>query len=383
MSIRDRLIVHNPGGKWRVVVTKQLPGHRWVDILLRADCRVEVCTSEELLSLGEIRSFIGDRCDGAIGQLTETWNRELLEFFKKAGGKIYSNYAVGYDNVDVKAATELRIPVGNTPGVLTRATAELAVALSFAAARRIVEADSFMRAGKFRGWLPTLFMGELLGGKTVGIIGAGRIGSAYALMMVEGFKMNLIYYDPLRNIRLEERVRAFGEFLRSKGEKEVTCTYVKSADEVLREADIVSLHPSLNTSTFHIVDARMLNMMKKNAILINTSRGSVIDEVALVEHCRKNPDFRVGLDVYEDEPVMKPGLSDLQNVVILPHIGSATRWTREGMALLASLNVSGILCGWPVWSDPNRIDPFLSDEPPEAAPSIVNAEELGLPRALF
>lgn len=382
MELKDQLIIHNPGGKWRVVVTKQLPGKRWVEILMMANCRVEVCTSEELLTQDEIRSAIGERCDGAIGQLTESWNRDLLEAFKKAGGKVYSNYAVGYDNVDVKAATELGIPVGNTPGVLTRATAELAVALSFSAARRIVEADSFMRAGKFRGWLPTLFMGELLSGKTAGIIGAGRIGTAYALMMVEGFKMNLIYYDPMRNIQLEERVRAFGEFLKSKGEKEVTCTYAKSVDEVLMEADIVSLHPSLSASTFHVIDARRLGMMKKNAILINTSRGSVIDEVALVEHCRKNPDFRVGLDVYEDEPVMKPGLGDLQNAVLLPHIGSATRWTREGMAVLASLNVSGILRGWPVWHDPTRIEPFLGDDPPEATPSIVNAEELGLARAL-
>lgn len=382
MRIEELFMVHNPGGRFRVIATKQLPGQRWLDILLRADCRVEVCTSEELLSPDEIRSFIGDRCDGAIGQLTETWNRGLLEVLKKAGGKVYSNYAVGYDNVDIKAATELGIPVGNTPGVLTRATAELAVALSFAAARRIVEADSFMRAGKFKGWLPTLFMGELLSGKTAGVLGAGRIGTAYALMMVEGFKMNLIYYDPARNIKLEERVRAFGEFLKSTGEKEVTCIYAKSVDEVLREADVVSLHLSLNTSTLHVLDARRLSMMKKNAILVNTSRGSVIDELALVEHCRRNPDFRVGLDVYEDEPRMKPGLSELPNTVLLPHIGSATRWTREGMAVLASLNVSGILCGWPVWPDPGRIDPFLGNAPPEAAPSIVNVRELGLSRVL-
>lgn len=370
---------YNPSGSRRVVVTKELPGDRWLDILIKARCRIEVSISEEVLGPDDIRIALADRCDGAIGQLTETWDRELLETFRGAGGKVYSNYAVGYDNVNVRAATELKISVGNTPGVLTEATAELAVALTLAAARRIVEADSFMRSGSYRGWLPTLFLGELLNRKTLGIIGAGRIGSAYALMMVEGFKMNLIYNDPRRNSLLEERVAAYGEFLKSHGDEGIICTYAGGIEEVLREADVVSLHPALDASTIHLIDKKRLRIMKKNAILVNASRGPVIDEAALVAHCRKNPEFRVGLDVYENEPAMHPGLKELSNAVIVPHIGSATRWTREGMAVLAASNVAAVLCGYPVWSGPQDIRPFLGEDPPKAAPSIVNAGELNLP----
>jgi len=181
---------HNPSWSKRVVVTKELPGGRWLEILSRADCRVEICTSTDILSTEEIKAAIGNLCDGAIGQLTEEWSEELFVALKAAGGKAYSNYAVGYNNVDVDKATKQGITVGNTPGVLTETTAEMAVALTFAAARRVVEADRFMRGGHFKGWLPTLFLGELFWHKTVGVIGAGRIGAAYARMMVEGHKMN-------------------------------------------------------------------------------------------------------------------------------------------------------------------------------------------------
>ena len=291
---------------------------------------------------------------------------------------MYSNYAVGYNNVDVDAATRHGICVGNTPGVLTETTAEMAVALTFAAARRVVEADTYVRQGKFTGWLPSLFLGELLHGKTVGVIGAGRIGTAYARMMVEGHKMNLIYYDVCRNIALEEHVSAYADFLVSRGERPVTCRYAGSVDEVLEAADLVSLHPVLDPSTHHLIDARRLGMMKQNAILINASRGPMIDEAALVTHCRNNPAFRDGLDVFEDEPALKPGLSTLNNVVLAPHLGSATGWTREGMAVLVARNVAGILMGYPAWKGADVL-PFLDDLPPQAAPSIVNAEEMGIP----
>jgi len=379
-------LTHNASGSRRVVVTKELPGERWLRRLAEADCAVEVCMSPDIVSTQEIVAAIGGRCDGAIGQLTETWGRELFQALKAAGGKAYSNYAVGYNNVDVAAATELGIPVGNTPGVLTETTAQLAVALTFAAARRIAEADVFMRAGRFHGWLSTLFLGELLWRKTVGIIGAGRIGSAYARMMVEGHKMNLIYYDIERNTALEQYVAEYAEFLTRHGEQPVTCRRAASVEEVFAEADLLSLHPPLDPSTHHLVNAQRLSLMKPNAILINTSRGPVVDEAALVEHLRTHPDFRVGLDVYEDEPAMKPGLADLPNAVIVPHIASATSWTREGIATLAATNVSAILLGYPVWQKAD-ISPFLGDDPstplragpPRAAPSIVNARELGLP----
>ena len=176
---------HNASGSKRVIVTKELPGDRWLNILSQADCTVEICTSTDVLSTEDIKAAIGGRCDGAIGQLTEPWGDELFAALKAAGGTAYSNYAVGFDNVDVDAATKHGIPVGNTPGVLTETTAQMAVTLTFAAARRVGEAERFLRDGKYRGWLPTLFLGNLLWRKTLGVIGAGRIGTAYAHMMVD------------------------------------------------------------------------------------------------------------------------------------------------------------------------------------------------------
>ena len=370
--------VFNPEGHQRVVVTKELPGQHWLDILSRADCRVEICTSDEVLSTADIKTAFGTQCDGAIGQLTEQWGDELFAAFKAVGGRAYSNYAVGFNNVDVAAASRHGIPVGNTPGVLTEATAEMAVALTFATVRRVGESDRFLRAGKYQGWLPTLFLGELLWRKTVGLIGAGRIGSAFARMMVEGHKMNLIYFDLHPNKELEDFIQEYGSFLKSRGEPPVTCRRAETIEEVLRAADCISLHTVLNESTHHLIDAERLAMMKATALLINTSRGPIIDEAALVAHCRKHPDFRAGLDVFEDEPALSPGLTELENVVIVPHIASATRWTREGMATLAAANIAGILLGYPVWKNTD-ISTFLEDVPPRAIPSLVNAQEVGIP----
>lgn len=368
---------HNPSGSRRVVVTKELPGTRWLETLIRADCRVELFTSTDVLSVAEIEAAIGERCDGVLGQLTEDWGEVLFAALKAAGGTAYSNVAVGYNNVDVEAATRHGIPVGNTPGVLTETTAQMAVALTFAAARRTGEAERFLRAGKYTGWLMTLFLGELLWRKTVGVIGAGRIGATYARMMVEGHKMNLIYHDLYPNRDLEEYIAAYGDFLKSRGEEPVSCKRAETIDEVLRQADCVSIHTVLDESTHHLINAERLALMKENAIIVNTSRGPVVDEADLVAHCQEHPDFRAGLDVFEDEPAMKPGLVDLDNVVIVPHIASATRWTREGMASLAAANVAGILSGYPAWNRPDILS-FLEGDSPQAAPSIVNAEALGM-----
>mgnify|MGYP005846299523 FL=1 len=370
--------IHNPAGALRVIVTKELPGARWLEILAAAGCRVEVCTSEAVLSRADIRAAFGGRCDGAIGQLTEEWGEELFAALKAAGGRAYSNYAVGFNNVDLTAATRHGIPVGNTPGVLTETTAEMAVALTFAAARRVGESERFLRAGRYSCWLPTLFLGERLHGKTLGIIGAGRIGEAYARMMMEGHKMDLLYYDLRTNEALERYAADYGKFLQARGQRPVACRRVPDADELLRQADVVSIHTVLDDSTRHLINAERLARMKPNAVLVNTSRGPVIDEAALVAHCRSHPEFRAGLDVFESEPQLAPGLAQLENVVIVPHIASATRWTREGMAVLAAANVAGLLAGKPVW---NRADimPFLGAAPPPAAPSILNAKELKIP----
>lgn len=369
---------HNPQGQKRVLVTKQLPGTRWLEILAAADCRVEYDTSSQALTTAQIKAAIGARCDGAIGQITERWDEELFATLRNAGGRAYSNYAVGFDNVDVAAATRNGVAVGNTPGVLTETTAELAVALTCAAARRLGEAERFVRAGRFRGWLPNPFMGYRLCGGTVGVIGAGRIGSAYARMMVEGFKMNLIYYNRSPRPQLEAQLAAYGDFLRAIGEPAPCCRRAQSLEELLREADCVSIHTALTPQTRHLIDAARLALMKPCAILVNTSRGPVIDEAALVAHCRAYPEFRAGLDVFEHEPALAAGLSELENVVLVPHIGSATNWTRQGMATLAAANVAALLLGYPAWQRP-EMTLFLGDVPPQAAPSIVNAAQLGYP----
>ncbi|KAJ8905913.1 hypothetical protein NDN08_002415 [Rhodosorus marinus] len=374
----ERWVIHNPQGKYRVISTKNLVGNLWLEILQKYECRVEVCTDRGVLSNEEIVGAIGSKCDGVLGQLTEKWDDSLFNVLKRAGGKVFSNVAVGYDNVDVPAATKNGIVVGNTPGVLTEATAEMAVSLVYAAARRVVEADQFMRAGLYKIWLPDLFLGKLLTGKTVGIIGAGRIGSTVGLMLARGNKMNLIYYDKYQNKQFEAKLEAYREYLSHTGESTIEWRRADSMEEVIRDSDVLSLHPNLDKTTFHLMNSERLQMMKKDAMLINCARGPVVDEVALVEHCRENPQFYAGLDVFEDEPLMKPGLKDLPNVVVVPHIASATVWTRRGMSALAAMNVAAVINDLPPWGSPNVLSfvgESVEDVPP-AGPSLINAKDL-------
>ena len=172
-------------------------------------------------------------------------------------------------------------------------------------------------------------MGTLLHGKTLGIIGAGRIGEAVARMMAQGHGMQVIYHDLAANTDLESFVADYNRFRVTQHQPPVACRRAESVEALLETADCVSIHTVLDDATHHLIDARRLALMKPDAILINTSRGPVVDEAALVDHCRRHPDFRAGLDVFEHEPAMAPGLADLENVVIVPHIASATRWTRE------------------------------------------------------
>lgn len=369
----------NPGGTKRVVVTRELPGSRWLDVLTDAGCAVEVNLKGELTH-ADTAAAVGKRCDGVIGYVTESWGEELFSALKWAGGRAYSNYAAGFNNVDLKAATRNGTAVGNTPGVISETVAEMAVALTFAAARRIPESERFLRAGRWRavGYPPTLFLGERLFRKTLGIIGAGRIGESYARMMVEGHKMNLVYYDLNRNERLEEYIKRYNAFIQLERLPAVTCQRLSTVEELLEAADVVSIHTVLDDSTRQLINAERLGRMKPNALLVNASRGPVVDEKALAEHLSKHPDFRAGLDAFENEPELTPGLAELDNVVLVPHIGSATLWTREAIGLLAAANIAGILMGYPVWNRSN-MEPFLNADLPKTAPSILNATELNLP----
>lgn len=241
---------------------------------------------------------------------------------------VISNYAVGFDNIDIPAATERGITVTNTPDVLTEATADLTWALLLAASRRIVEADRFVREGKFRGWKPDLLLGHDITGKTLGIIGMGRIGKAVA-RRARGFDMRIIYHDTSVGHEVDRKLDARGvEF-----------------DELLQSADIVSLHVPLNEKTRGMIGEKELGMMKSAAILINTSRGPVLDERALTASLKKKNIAAAGLDVFESEPEIFPGLLELDNVVLSPHVGSAGRETREMMTEVAVRNLLSVLEG--------------------------------------
>jgi len=292
-----------------------------------------VLTREELLR--EVR----DR-DGVLPLLTDTIDEEVLAAANKA--KIFANYAVGFNNVDVAAATRRGIMVTNTPGVLTDATADLTWALLMAAARRIPESERFLRAGKFKGWSPTLFLGADLVGRTLGSVGAGRIGTAVAERS-RGFRMRLLYADPVRNETLEK------EF----GAQRV------DLETLLRESDFVSLHVFLDASTRHLIGAPQFKLMKPTAYLINTSRGPVVDEQALVEALKNGEIAGAALDVFENEPELAPGLAELENVVIVPHIASATLWTRARMADIA---VDNLLAGLKGERPPNLVNPEVLEK---------------------
>ena len=252
--------------------------------------------------------------------------------------RVIGNYGVGYNNVDVAAATKRRIAVTNTPGVLTDATADTTWALIMAVARRTVHADAYVRAGKFDGWRASLFQGMELAGKTLGIIGLGLIGQAVARRAL-GFGMRVIYAGrPRAATDVEAALRA-------------RCVPL---EDLLRQADIVSLHCPLSAETRHLLDARRLALMKPTASLINTARGPLVEEGALVEALRTGRIAGAGLDVYEEEPRLAPGLAEMPNTVLFPHIGSSTLEAREGMARLAAENIRAALEGR---RPPNLVNP--------------------------
>ncbi|MEA3432356.1 MAG: D-glycerate dehydrogenase [candidate division WOR-3 bacterium] len=268
---------------------------------------------------------IGD-VEGLLCLLTDPVTRRVIDAGKRL--KIIANYAVGYENIDVEYASKRGILVTNTPGVLTDTTAELAWALLFACARRIVEADRFTREKRFNGWSPTLLLGSELKDKTLGIIGTGRIGTAFALKG-KGFGMRVLYFDHHKNEVLENEVGA----------------EMVEMEDLLKKSDFISLHIPLTENTYHLIGEREFALMKPSAYLINTSRGAVIDEKALIQVLKKDRMRGVGLDVYEEEPEIPDELIGLPNVVLLPHIGSATYEARNKMAETAAENLIAGLSG--------------------------------------
>ncbi|MDI9601255.1 MAG: D-glycerate dehydrogenase, partial [Acidobacteriota bacterium] len=304
---------------YKVSVTREIPDPG-IPIVREIAPDARINPDDRVLTRGELLDYVRG-CDGVLCLLTDPIDAEVLD---AAGAqcRIFANYAVGYNNIDVAAATARGIMVTNTPGVLTDATADHAWALLFSVARRIVEGDAFMRAGKFEGWGPMMFLGGDITGKTLGIVGAGRIGAAMALKS-RGFGMRVLYADVARNEELESDLGAQWVDL----------------DTLLAESDFVSLHVALTPETVHLINAERLGKMKPTAYLINTSRGPVVDEIALVDALTSRRIAGAGLDVYEDEPAMKPGLADCPNAVIVPHIASATNWTRSKMAEMAATNL--------------------------------------------
>jgi glyoxylate reductase len=301
----------------KVFVTRHIPDEGIQ--LLKQYCTVEISQHNRTLTKTELLQEIKGK-DGLLCLLNDKIDHEILTAEPKL--KAIANYAVGYDNIDITIATKLKIPVTNTPDVLTDTTAELAWALIFSVTRRIIESDTFTRSGKFNGWEPLLMLGRDATKKTLGIIGTGRIGTAMALKS-KGFDMNVLYYDNQKNITLESKLNA----------KKV------SLDVLIENSDIISIHLPLNKETYHLIGEQELQSMKDTAVLINTARGPIIQEKALIKALKNNWIFGAGLDVYEHEPKLSQDLIKQENVVLLPHIGSATYETRANMAVVAAQNL--------------------------------------------
>jgi len=308
---------------YKVYITRQIPEPGLE--LLRKNFEVEVNPEDRVLTREELLEKVRGR-DAILCLLTDKIDAQVMD--SATGARIFANYAVGYDNIDVLEATKKGILITNTSGVLTETTADLAWALLMATARRVVEADRFTRAGKFKGWGPMLLLGVDVWGKTLGLVGAGRIGSAMARRSV-GFKMNLLYHDPYSNRELEEELG------------------VKKADldTLLKESDFISIHVPLTQETHHLIGEREFSLMKHSAHLINTSRGPVVDEEALVQALQYRRIAGAGLDVYEHEPQLTPGLTELDNVVVVPHIASASTETRTKMATIAAQSITDFFEG--------------------------------------
>lgn len=285
---------------------------------------LKVNPEDRALGKAEIIAGIKD-AEALICLLTDTIDREVISSAENL--KVISCYSVGFNNIDLEAASESGIAVCNTAGVLTESTADLTWALIMATCRRISESERFLREGKFKAWEPLLMVGQDVHGKTLGILGMGRIGQAVAKRAI-GFDMRIIYH----NGGLEVGSLPFDA-------QEV------NLENLLRESDILSLHTPLTPETQHLIGKEQLALMKPTSVLINTARGAIVDEAELIKALQEKRIFGAGFDVYEQEPYLPPELLALENVVLLPHIGSASIETRTNMGLMAAENALAVLEG--------------------------------------
>ena len=322
--------------KPRVLVTRPIPEKGLA--LVRAACDMKLWEDEMPPTREELLREVAD-CEGLLSLLTEGIDDEVMAAAPQL--RVISNMAVGYDNVDVEAATARGLPVGNTPGVLTETTADLTFALLLAAARRLPEGERYIKEGKWVTWMPMLLLGPDVYGATLGIIGLGRIGQAVA-RRARGFDMRVLYHDKSN----DEAAQVLG------AEK-------RSLDDLLRESDFVSLHVPLNDETYHLIGVRELKLMKQTAILINAARGGVVDPVALYEALKDGEIGAATLDVTEPEPISTDDpLLTLDNCLIVPHIGSSSVATRDKMAMMAAENLIAGVRGERL---PNCVNPEVYD----------------------
>ncbi len=308
----------------KVFITREIP-EAGIQILKKKGFEVSVYKKDNPIPRKELINKVKD-CNALISLLSDKIDKEVIDSMKKC--KIIANYAVGFNNVDVAYAKSKGIIVTNTPDVLTDSTADLTMALVLACARRIPEAEKFVRDKKFVGWKPKLFLGVELRDKYFGILGAGRIGSAVA-ERAYSFGCKIIYYSNSNNKYLDDK------FIARK----------LSLNSVLKKSDILSIHLPLNSKTNNLLNESNLHLLKKSAIFINTARGEIVDENILIKMLKENKLFAAGFDVYDNEPNLKKEFFNLKNVILLPHIGSGTIEARNKMSLLVAKNVIAVLSG--------------------------------------
>lgn len=302
----------------KIFVTHKIP-EKGINMLRKKNYEIIINDEEGLVSKEKIIKNVKDK-DVLISLLSDNIDREVISSSPKL--KIISNYAVGYNNIDIETATSRGIFVTNTPRTLDETTADFVFALILAVSRRIVESDKFMRSGKYKGWGATDFLGHDVWGSTLGIIGMGSIGKEVANRGYHGFNMNILYID--RGIKPESL------FVKA---------HRTSLEYLLKHSDFVTLNVPLTKDTYHLIGEKELEMMKKTAYLINTSRGQIIDEKALYKALKSNVIAGAAIDVYENEPEFTQGLEKLDNIIMTPHIASASLRTRELMSVKAAQNI--------------------------------------------